>query len=71
MSMLFSRKAFIPACLVVVGLFALFGSPMTFATGVLLLIGAVVAPAIVLALWKKPSRTVAEVLHEAEASRSE
>jgi hypothetical protein len=71
MSMLFSRKAFIPVCLIVFGLFALFGSPMTFATRVLLLIAGVVAPAIVLILWKKHSPTVAEVLHDVEASRTE
>lgn len=71
MSMLFRRKAFIPVCLVVFGLFALFGSPMTFATGMLLLIGAIFVPALVLILWKRPSPTVAEVLHDAEASRTE
>jgi hypothetical protein len=72
MSMLFSRKAFIPVWLVVVfGLFELLGWPMTFATGVLLLIVGGVAPAIVLILWKKPSPTVDEVLHPVEASRTE
>jgi hypothetical protein len=71
MSMLFSRTAFIPVGLVVFGLFALFGSPMTFATGVLVLIVGVAALAIVLSLWKKPSPTVAEVLHHVEASRTE
>lgn len=63
MSILFSRKVMIPVWLVVFGLFTLFGSPMTFATGVLLLIVGVVAPAILLILRKKPSPTVAEVLH--------
>lgn len=71
MSMLFSRKAFIPVCLIAFGLFALFGSPMTFATGVVLLIGTVIAPAIVLILWRKPSPTVAEVLHDVEAPRTQ
>jgi hypothetical protein len=56
MSMLFSRKAFIPVWLVVFALVALSGEPMTFATGVLLLIGLGVAPAIVLILWKKSRR---------------
>ena len=37
MSMLFSRTAIILVWLVVFGLFALFGPPMTFATGVVLL----------------------------------
>lgn len=68
MSMLFSRKAVIPVWLVVFGLFALFGSPMTFATGVLLLLVGGVATAIVLILWKKPSPTIAEVLHHVETS---
>jgi len=56
MSMLFSRKAFIPVWLVVAALVALSGEPMTFATGVRLLIGLGVAPAIVLILWNKSRR---------------
>ena len=47
MSMLISRKPFIPLWLVVFALFVLSGAPITFATGVLLLIGFGVAPAIV------------------------
>jgi hypothetical protein len=68
MSILFSRKAFIPVWLVVFALFALSGAPMTFASGVLLLIGLGVALAIVLLFWKKPSPTVAEGLHDVDAS---
>ena len=53
MSMPISRKAFIPVWLVVFALFALSGAPMTLATGVLLLIGLGIAPAIVLILWNR------------------
>jgi len=59
MSMVFSHTTIIPVWLVVFGLFALFGPPMTFATGGLLLIAGVVALAIMLILWKEPSSTVA------------
>jgi len=58
MSMLFSRTAIILVWLVVFGLFALFGSPMTFATGVVLLLVAGVALTM-LVLWKEFSPTVA------------
>ena len=58
MSMLFSRTAIILVWLVVFGLFALFGPPMTFATGVVLLPVAGVALTIMLVLWKEFSRTV-------------
>lgn len=70
MSMLISRKPFIPLWLVVFALFVLSGAPITFATGVLLLIGFGVAPAIGLVLWNRPSPTVAEVLHDVAASRT-
>jgi hypothetical protein len=55
----------------VFGLFALFASPVTFATGVLLLIVGVVAPAIMLILWKERSPTVAEMLRHVQTSRTE
>ena len=71
MSMLISRKAFIPLWLVVFALFVLSGAPITFATGVLLLIGLGVAPAIGLILWNRSSPTVAEVLHDVDASLTE
>ena len=70
MAMLFSRKVFIPVWLIVFGLFAFFGSPMTFITGLLLLTVGVVAPTIMLLLSKERSPTVAEVLHHVEASRT-
>ena len=53
-SMSFSRTAIIPVWLVVFGLFALFGSPMTFVTGVVVLLGGV-ALTIMLVLWTEPS----------------
>lgn len=71
MSMFISRRWIIPVWVVVFGLLALFGSPMTAATGVLLLIVGIVVPAILLILWQEPSPTVAEVLHHVEASRTE
>jgi hypothetical protein len=52
MAMSFSRTAIIPVWLVVFGLFALFGSPMTFATGVVVLVG---GAALAIVLWKGPS----------------
>jgi hypothetical protein len=54
MAMSFSRTAIIPVWLVVFGLFALFGSPMTFATGGVVLVGGI-ALTIMLVLWKGPS----------------
>ena len=62
MLMLFRRKAVIPVWLVVFGLFALFGSSMTFA---MLLLGTLVLT-IVLMLWKAPPPTIAEVLRQVE-----
>ena len=65
MSTLFSRKVVIPLWLVVVfGLFVLFGSPLTLATGVLLLFVGVVPPAIVLILSKAPPLTLSEGIAE-------
>ena len=65
MSMLFSRKA-VPAWpVVVLGLFALFGSPLTSATGWLLLFVAVVPPTIMLILWKAPRLTLSEAIRGA------
>lgn len=70
MSVLFTRKAIIPVWVIVFGLLAVLG-PGTVDTSVLLLIVGVVAPVIMLILWKEPSPTVAEVLHHVEASRTE
>jgi len=70
MPMLFRRKAIVPVWVIVFGLFALFG-PGTVDTSVLLLIVGVVAPVIMLILWREPVPTVAEVLHRVDAPRTE
>jgi hypothetical protein len=61
MSMLFNHRAIMPVWLVVFGLFALFESPMTFATGVVLLLVAGVALTIMLVVWKELHPTPAAV----------
>ena len=53
MSMLFNRAAIVPMWLAAFGLFVLFESPMTFATGVALFLVAGVSLTIMLAVWKK------------------
>jgi hypothetical protein len=68
MSILFQRKGIVSAWVFFLGLVALAGWPMTWATGVLLLFVAVVPPVILLMLSREPSRTIAEVLHHAEMS---
>jgi hypothetical protein len=59
MSMLFSRTAMIRVWLLVFGLFVIIGSPMTFATGLILLLMGGVALTIMIVLWKEPLPTVA------------
>jgi len=71
MSIQISRTAVIPIWLILFGLIALVGPPVTSASGVFLLILWSVALAIVLVLWREPPPTVAEVLHQVEASRQE
>jgi hypothetical protein len=63
MSKLFSFKVLIRFALLVV-----LKSPMTLATGVLLLIAGLVVPGVALLLWKPPPSTVAEVLNRVERS---
>ncbi len=70
MLMLFRRKAVIPVWLVVFGLFALFGSSMTFTTGVFVVVLGTLALTIMLILWKAPPSTIAEVLRDLDASRT-
>ena len=53
MSMLFNRTAIVPMWLVVFGLFVMFESPMTFATGVVLFLVAGVALTIMLVASKR------------------
>jgi hypothetical protein len=62
-SKLFSFKALVPIWLVAFALFAVFQSPMTFATGILLPMLAVVV-----LVWKDRPSTVAEVLNRVERS---
>ena len=59
MSMLFSRTAIIPVWFVVFGLVAVFGSSMTFASGVVLLLVGGVALTVMLVLWEKLLPTIA------------
>ena len=71
MFMLFRPKAIISVWVVAFGLLTLLAVPMTWATGVLLLLGGVVPPAILLVLSREPSLTVAEVLHRAHAETAQ
>ena len=66
MLMRFRRKAVIPVSLVVFALFALFGSSMTVATGVFVLLLGTLALTIMQMLWKAPPPTIAEVLRQVE-----
>lgn len=59
MSILFSRTAMIPVWLLVFGLFVLIGSPMTFATGLVLLLVGGVALTTMLVLRKERLPTIA------------
>lgn len=56
-----NRKMLIPVWAgAALGLFTLFGPPLTPATGSLLLCTAIVPPAVMLILWRAPSLTLAE-----------
>jgi hypothetical protein len=70
MLMRFRRTAIIPVWFVVFGLFALFGSSMTFTTGVFVVLLGTLALTIMLILWKAPPSTIAEVLRDVDASRT-
>ena len=60
-----NRRTLVPAWIgAVLGLFALSGSPLTFAIGWLLLFGIVVPPTIVLILSGAPRLTLAEAVAE-------
>ena len=64
MSRLVSRRAIIPVWVVVFGLVAWFGPPLTLAMGLLLLITGGGALAVMLVLWKTHAPTVDEVRHQ-------
>lgn len=71
MSKLISRKAIVPVWLVVVlGVFALFGSPLTFSMGMLLVLVGIVAPAIVLVFTREQPLSVAEIMRQTKPSRT-
>ena len=59
MSMLFNRTAVIPAWIVLFGLLVLFGSPMTFPPGLVVLLAGAVALTIMRVLWQNPAPAVA------------
>jgi hypothetical protein len=67
---LFQRTAVIPVWLIVFGLFAL-GSSMTLSASVLVAVLGTVALTIMLILLKAPPSTIAEVLHDVDASRTD
>lgn len=70
MSSYFSRKAIIPVWLaIVVTLFVLLGSPLTFSTGLLVLLVGIGPPAIALILSREPAPSVAQVMRDVSASR--
>jgi hypothetical protein len=62
MSMIFSRTAIIPVWLVVFGLFAVSGPPITSATGVILLLVGGIALTIILVLWKELRPAIAMMM---------
>ena len=68
MSKLFNRKAFIPFWLLTCVVFAAFSSPMSWVTGLLLVIVGTVVPITAIFLWKVPPPTIAEVLNGVERS---
>ncbi len=57
MSMFIRRKAVIPVWVILFGLLALYMSPLTVGTGVLLLLAGIAVPAIALILWREPIPT--------------
>ena len=68
MSKLFNRKAFIPVWLVTCVVFAFLSTPMSWATGLFLVIVGAVVPVIAVMLAKMPPPTIAEVLNRVERS---
>jgi hypothetical protein len=65
-SKLFNRKAFIPFWLLACVVFAALRTPMTWSTGLLLVIVGTVVPVVAVLLWKVPPPTIAEVLNRVE-----
>ena len=59
--MLFNRTAVIPVWFLAFGLMVLFGSPMTFPPGLVVLLAGAVALTIMRVLWQNPAPTIAVV----------
>lgn len=57
--MLFNRTAVIPVWLLAFGLLVLFGSPMTFPPGLVVLLAGAVALTIMRVLWQNPAPAIA------------
>lgn len=68
MSKLFNRKAFIPFWLLTCVVFATLNAPMSWSTGLLLVVVATVVPIAAIFVWKVPPPTIAEVLNRVERS---
>jgi len=68
LSKLLRLKVFIPVWLAAFGLVAVLISPMTFATGLLLMMVGLVIPTVTILLWSDQPATVAEVLNRVEES---
>lgn len=66
MSMLFKRTVVVPVWVIAFGFLAAVG-PVSTDIRVLLLLVGVLMPTIVLMVWKRPSPTVAEVLHQVDS----
>lgn len=70
MSTFSARSAIIPVWLLALGVTMFLMPPLTLATGVLLLTVGIIVPTVALFLWRAPSPTVAEVLHDAEMTNA-
>jgi hypothetical protein len=68
MSKIFNRKAFMPFWLLTCAVFAALSSPMSWVTGLFLVIVGTVVPIAAIFLWKVPPPTIAEVLNRVERS---
>jgi ABC-type transport system involved in multi-copper enzyme maturation permease subunit len=72
MSLPITRKTLlVSAWLGVFGMLAVLASPMSTATAAVLLIAGAIAPAIVLMLSTEQPQTVAQIIRDAEVSRTE
>jgi ABC-type transport system involved in multi-copper enzyme maturation permease subunit len=65
------KTLLVSAWLGVFGILAVIASPMSMATAAVLLIAGAIAPAIVLMLSREQPQTVAQIIRDAEVSRTE